>query len=407
MMLSLFIIMRRRACPSVALIACFVPMILPAHDYALQARPYALLLGLCGWAFAFWQRGADHRPGRTISLLLLFLCLTFAVWTHYLAVLIFIPLVVGELWRTAVSGFDRAMWFTLLTPVAAVLAYIPFLSAASAYRSVPLHGVMVYEMFDTYSFVLSSRLFAVLLLCCLAALALPAIYGRLLASSDEEVTFRAHEYVSIATLFLFPFFVFGSAKLLTHSYVPRYALPFTVAAALLIAASFGILARPVKGLGPLAMVLILLQAALPLRTFVHGLPPPADLIDGSSTEPFDHFPDLPIAMPRTDDYLRFRIFGPNRIRRRMFLVSFSPDEVRRVVNPVVAQELPTVDLMNAALHRTIAAPVQDFQDFIDAHPRFLLMNTIGREEVLNKSRQLCWIGQSKGQDVYLVQRPGQ
>jgi hypothetical protein len=84
MMLSLFVIMRRRASPSVALIACFVPMILPAHDYALQARPYALLLGLCGWAFALWQRAADNRHGRTTPLLLLFLCLTFAVWTHYL-----------------------------------------------------------------------------------------------------------------------------------------------------------------------------------------------------------------------------------------------------------------------------------------------------------------------------------
>jgi hypothetical protein len=321
--------------------------------------------------------------------------------------LIFIPLFVGELWRTAMSGFDRAMWFALLTPLAAVLAYIPFLPAASAYRAVPFHGVMVYEMFDTYSFVMSARLFAVLLLCCLAGLALPAIYDLPLAASgnDDRIMFRTQEYVSITTLFLFPLLVFGFAKLLTHSYVPRYALPFTVAAALLIAASFGALALPVKGLASVAMVLILLQAALPLREFVHGLPLPADLIGRSSTEPFDHFPNLLIAMPRTDDYLRFRMFGPNRIRRRMFLVSFSPEEVRRVVDPAVAQELPTVNRINAALHHTIDAPVQDFQDFIDAHPRFLLMNTIGREEVLSKSRQLCWIGQSHGQEVYLVQSP--
>jgi hypothetical protein len=187
MMLSLYVIMRRRASESVALLACFIPMLLPVSNYALEARPYALLLGLCGWAFALWQRAADRRSGRATSLVLLFLCLTCAIWTHYLALLLFVPLYAGELWRTAVSGFDRAMWFAMLTPVAAVVLYIPLLPAASAFRTFTQHSNVVgSDVLDAYAYAFEPSIFVVLLLCCLGGLALPGADANPLAFTGDN-----------------------------------------------------------------------------------------------------------------------------------------------------------------------------------------------------------------------------
>jgi len=416
MMLSLYVIMRRRAPESVALIACFIPMVAPVSNYALEARPYALLLALCGWAFALWQRAADRRSGRATSLVLLFLCLTGAIWTHYLALLLFVPLYAGELWRTAVSGFDRGVWFTMLLPVAAVLVYIPLLPAASAY--LPFTWVETTGVLGTYAYAFAPGIFVLLLLCCLADLALPATNSNPLALTGDNrgIQFRDYEYIAIATLFLLPVLVFGVANFLTHNYQPRHALPFSVAAALLISAAFAVLAHRIRGLLSLVLVLILLSPAIPLvRAFVRGLPASVNSIDRSSIEVIDRFPDLPLAVPDFEYYVRFRLFGPNRIEKRMVLVSVSPGELRDVAlddkqPPLAAQGLQWFALANIALHRFIGAPVKDFGSFIDAHSHFLLIDTspqwdgtVAREAVLRKGRLLRWLGMSDSHDVYLAE----
>jgi hypothetical protein len=129
---------------------------------------------------------------------------------------------------------------------------------------------------------------------------------------------------------------------------------------------------------------------------VHGLPASVNSIDPSSIQAFDRFADLPLAVPDPEYYGRFRLFGPNRIERRMVLVSWSPG----------------LAWMHFVLHRFIGAPVEDFGRFIDAHSRFLLIDALpqnplfAREEVLRKGRSLRWLGKSDGCDVYLVESGG-
>jgi hypothetical protein len=418
MMLSLYVIVRRRAPESVALIACFIPIFPPVSDYAIEARPYALLLGLCGWAFAFWQRAADRRSGRTASLVLLFVCLTCAIWTHYFALLIFLPLYAGELWRSVVSGFDRNMWFTLLAPVAAILAYIPLLPGASVMRSAQWAGdVKASDFLGTYAYAFEPSIFVLLLLCCLGGLALPA------ATSNPtdvrgDIAFRDYEYVAIAALFLLPpALAYGAAKMVTHAYHPRYALPFSVAATILISATFAVLARRIRGLLSLALVLVLLHSTLPLvKEFAHGLSPSANSIDRSSIEVFDRFADLPLAVPDAEYYGRFRLFGgPNTIEKRMVLVSLSSGDLPLSAQPVPSHGFLKLAVVNLAVHRSVGVSVEDFGRFIDAYSHFLLVDTyprhglgtLARDEVLRKGRLLQRVGTSDGCDVYLVDKGGE
>jgi hypothetical protein len=307
------------------------------------------------------------------------------------------------------------MWFTMLVPVAAVVAYIPLLPAASAYRPFTWHSTVVAgDVLGTYAYAFEPMIFVFLLLCCFVGLAVPAATPNPPASTGDNgcITFRDYEYVAIATLFLLPVLVFGVAKLLTHFYQPRYALPFSVAAALLISAAFAVLAHRIRGLSSLALVLILLNSATPLvHAFVHGLSASGNSIDRPSIQVFDRFADLPLAVPDPEYYGRFRLFGPNRIERRMVLVSVSPGELPPGVNPVNSVGLYWFAMMNIALHRLIGAPVEDFGRFIDAHSHFLLidtlpqhnLDTLAREEVLRKGRPLRWLGKSDGCDVYLVE----
>jgi len=186
-----------------------------------------------------------------------------------------------------------------------------------------------------------------------------------------------------------------------------YALPFSVAAALLTSAAFAILVRRVKGLASLALVLILLKSATALRALVHGLPASGDSAQGSLIQVLDQRADLPIAVLDPEDYGRFRLFGPNRSEKRMVLVSVLPGELPTGVDPAVSDSLYTLALSDTALHRFISVPVQDLANLLIPIHAFCSYRALGPEEVLSKRRRLCWLAESDGRDVYLVERTDQ
>jgi len=168
-----------------------------------------------------------------------------------------------------------------------------------------------------------------------------------------------------------------------------------VAAALLTSAAFAILVRRVKGLASLALVLILLKSATALRALVHGLPASGDSAQGSLIQVLDQRADPPIAVLDPEDYVRFRLFGPNRIEKRMVLVSVLPGELPTGVDPAVSDSLYTLALSDTALHRFISVPVQDFSQFIDSHSRFLLLQGIGSGRSFKQKATAMLVGRER------------
>ena len=103
--------------------------------YASEARPYGLLLGFSAAVLTAWQ-AAIRQNNRIIPLL----CLAGAIFAclecHYFALLIPAALVLLECIRTArYKKFDFPVILAVLAGSTAVLTWLPFLHAASQYRT--------------------------------------------------------------------------------------------------------------------------------------------------------------------------------------------------------------------------------------------------------------------------------
>ena len=105
MLMSMFRFVSRRCGPRDALVALLFPTATIIFDYIAEGRPYGLELGLSALALVCWQGlGEAASPGVGLARLALWGCLAGAVFTHYFAVLCFVPIGLGELARTWNAG---------------------------------------------------------------------------------------------------------------------------------------------------------------------------------------------------------------------------------------------------------------------------------------------------------------
>jgi hypothetical protein len=96
--LAVFVMVRRRSNAALALAAVFIPFSTPAFRYSYEARPYGLMMGLAALAWLAWTEAArGHR--RRMYLPVLTFALAAGLWNHYFAILVYAPIVAGELAR--------------------------------------------------------------------------------------------------------------------------------------------------------------------------------------------------------------------------------------------------------------------------------------------------------------------
>lgn len=392
-MLSLYVFVRRRAPASMALIAAVLPMPIPMFSFAVQARPYALVLAFSGWALVFWQRAAERRSGRAGALIGLYLSLTCALLSNYLAGLVFVPLVAGEIWRSFRERIDTVVWAVFAAAALAVLTYIPYLPATAPYRAHPWHGVFLSDLGATYLLAISPIVLAVLSICALLCLTNQEIHYR-----DAVAGFYKHEIVAIATFYCVPVFSFAFAKVFAHSYVPRYSLIFGIAACVLISGVVFALARHIRSLSSAVLLVLLICASLPIATgFAEPRVQNTDGIQTAKTAILDRVPALPVAVTDFDDYERLYLYAPDRLKRRMILV-FDPSAITGYGTGVA--------LATEAMHRALNAPEEHYREFLRSHSRFLLLgNYWMRDQLLQDGWNVVFLGQLFYWDLYEVTSP--
>ena len=135
MCLGIFIFLRRRVCPMLALIGMLLPVTVPlAYSYAYEARGYGMVLGFSAAAVVCWDLAHDTR-WRRVALLGLPVSLAGAVAAHVYAVLVVVPLALAELARTLERRrMDWPMWLGF---VAAGLVFVPANPVVSHIRGLP------------------------------------------------------------------------------------------------------------------------------------------------------------------------------------------------------------------------------------------------------------------------------
>jgi hypothetical protein len=117
----------------------------------VEARPYGILLGATGLALLLWQN-CIRGNRRKASLTGLFLVLGLAVSSHYFGILVALPLLIAEGWRSlARRRIDFPVLAALLGSYGFVLGWLPFLKPAAAYRSHYYSQLSVLRVLDSYA----------------------------------------------------------------------------------------------------------------------------------------------------------------------------------------------------------------------------------------------------------------
>jgi len=95
---SLFLFTRRRLPSIYAFLALVLPLQTLAYSYAIEARPYGIVLGMAGVSLLAWQSAGEARH-RWAWLAVLAVSIAVAVSSHFYGVQVVLPLLVGETWR--------------------------------------------------------------------------------------------------------------------------------------------------------------------------------------------------------------------------------------------------------------------------------------------------------------------
>lgn len=273
----LYALVRRRAPAAYGLAAMLFPAMTWGFDYAHEARPYALVMGFCALALLLWDLLTDGRKGRTGLLFGLAVTLVLLLSSHYYAVLLLIPLGVGELVRSVRRlRVDWPVWLALVLPLGVLGFYLPFIEAVRvAYQE---NFFSRADWLDSWGFYLV--LLAPAFLSLIAAMAAAGIVGWRWdrAPRGDDPAKRGSLYepplrAAVLTLAVIPLFYVGLAIASTGAFVYRYPLAALVGVTLVfvdvIHNQYG--RGRTKAVGALCAVLMVAFVGLRLAPAAQGL----------------------------------------------------------------------------------------------------------------------------------------
>ena len=227
---ALYVFVGRRAGAVYGIAAILFAWNTWAYEYAYEARPYALLMGLCGLAFLCWRSAVDgKRRGRALACLAA--CIVALVSSHYYAGLLLLPLAAGELVRTRTrKKADRAVWCVLGLSPLALLLHLPLLAGVRAeYQSGFWSPVEWIDLPGFYVILLAPALVPAGV--ALAGAGLAKRFDRAAGGAPGKSTasvFPPHERAAIYSLAALPLVYVLVTMLLTGAFVYRYPLAAVV-----------------------------------------------------------------------------------------------------------------------------------------------------------------------------------
>ena len=219
-----------------AVFALVFPALTPGFYYAVEGRPYGLLLGLCGIAMLSWQAAIRRNQRREGPLIILALSLGLVINTHYYGVLLIVPLVLAEATRALRKRrLDVPVLVALAAGLAAAVFVLPCARAAAPFR--PHINFVATTRFTpavvgrVYAQILPGnggagasplQLAAVLLVVAVLLVASFIAYRRLRTSNPAG---HDAEFVLLTALTLLPLGGFALALAYTHDLEPRHMIP--------------------------------------------------------------------------------------------------------------------------------------------------------------------------------------
>src|SRR5262249_17409305 len=236
MSLCLFRFVSKRSSALYGFAAMLFPLVTEAYYYAYEARPYAIVLGCAGLTLVCWQSAAEGHY-RKVSLIGLAVSVAAAVSNHYYAVLLLVPLAVGEAARSiALRRLDLPIWIALGSAMTPLLLFLPLIERARTYSTTfwaPPHWRTAVDFYYT--------LLTPALLPLVAMLVLSAVYSTTRPSRPSSHNHNSrtatpfHEIAAALGFIALPIVAFVLAKVVTGALTGRYALPSVIGFSILFA----------------------------------------------------------------------------------------------------------------------------------------------------------------------------
>ena len=370
MIVALYYFVRRRTSPLFGISAALLALLTLILPYTYEARGYALVAGTFSLALLCWQIALERRS--RIALIGLWAALFIAVSSHYYALVLIVPLAIGQLIECARSRRWRLpVWLALTGAVAPVLLFFPFITAARSYAGTfwakAAWGLGVDYYAGVFGGILPGLIaFGVLL----------AIYRLLrgfwpMWGIEQSERFKPHEIAAITTLALTPLLVLALAKTVTIGFYPRYIIAGALGVSLLIIMVIHAGVRGNRTAGALLAAALLLCFCAKGNLEMRG----ARGTTGTVAQTY-HFldavsyPELPIVVSEITEFHRLSFYASGAVADRLVYLS-DPEESLTYLGH------DTVDKGFLALRPWFPLRLPVYRDYIQAHDRFLMYGYIG------------------------------
>ena len=231
--LILFYAVSRRTSALYGFIAALTLPATVAYQYAFEARPYALVLFFAASSFVVWQTAKEQRY-RILCVPMLAITLAAAVSVHYNALLLVIPILIGEV---AYSARSRKIDWPVLIAICAsalpLVVLLPHIRAIHGYSKSYWSVISLGTLLEIY-LILCSRFIVWAILGCTAFglwVSLSRAWLKDLRAECDELPL--HEFAAAGGYFLLPLACFV-LSIYTRALHYRYVIATVIGVAIFI-----------------------------------------------------------------------------------------------------------------------------------------------------------------------------
>lgn len=369
--LSIYCIVLKRSCATIALIAVLVPLTTIAPKYFIEGRPYGIVLGLAALSLLCWQHAAENHK-RIIFLPGLALTLLAAISMQYYAGLIFIPIFIGELYRSARSKkIDYSILCCLFLGCLPLLFFYPLIQNLGSLLPGYWSKVnSIQSIVSSFAYIYARALIPFTVLSILVFIHYIRSMNRI-RQTDAITTphWPTHEIVAAGTYLLLPVIGVIISAAGTGIFTARYALPGILGCSIFIAYLFFRLVSPKENyVLTISFIFLLLWASFSLyqlyNTTRHAAKNRFDIAW------LKQYEDFPIVFSDGLDYLPHAYYAADRL-------PLTPVYLYNPTAALASQGSDTNDKILYANAHFFPIAVSDPETFFAAQPEFIVIGSSG------------------------------
>ncbi|MGD0444794.1 MAG: glycosyltransferase family 39 protein [Edaphobacter sp.] len=359
--LFLFAFIRKRIGDAFALFSISILWEGPLFYYAVEARPYALLLMFFSILLYCWDRATSpDRPAWALAG-------TFFATLGLLLSHVFAPLSLAAIFGAEAVRFARtkkadiSLWIALLLPCLAMLTYIPLFRI---YRPV------IFPYPDQASFTRIGGFFKEAIWDSTAVLYASMLGFAIFRSRREKdrLTPVTPELLTIGCVLLCTPAVLNMVLMHGHrAFWPRYCITAAAATSIIYVFLFAYRSRAGRASGYAAAALILLYGSYnAAHTMRRGAVP------GDSSALMTIKPELPLVVENGLTFFEMNQFEDTGLLSRSYYLKDRPAAVR-YSHSTLFEDFEPPDRLDSEFH--IRANVDNYASFISRHPQFLMFTS--------------------------------